>query len=213
MKRAILIVMLLCGLQAAPVADAGEAGVNLLLTGGPEADQITVRLSSDGRSYLIEAQGPLEIGAAVCTHPEGREEWLLCEAKAVTGFEVNAGGGNDSITISRRVTVPVTLRGGPGDDRLRGGGGNDKLIGGSGNDKLIGEGGEDWLYGGPGDDFLYGGPGADKLVGGPGDDAMVGGPGHNTINGGSGHNVTIGRSGHSAVNGGAGGSRHAPSHP
>jgi Ca2+-binding RTX toxin-like protein len=211
MKRAILIVMLLCGLQAAPVARAGEPGINLLLTGGPEADQIAVRLSSDGRSYLIEAQGPLEVGGAICSHPEGRENWLLCGAKAVTGFEVNAGGGNDAITISPKVTVPATLRGGPGNDRLRGGGGNDKLIGGSGDDKLIGEGGEDWLYGGPGDDSLYGGPGSDKLVGGPGDDVMVGGPGHDTLNGGSGRNVTSGGPGRHVFNGGPHESRHASS--
>ncbi len=188
MKRLILIVMALCAVQAATVAHADEPGINLLLTGGSEADRIDVKLSPDGRSYLIEAQGPLEVGGAICTHPEGKESSLLCEAKAIAGFEVNAGGGNDTVNISPKVTVPATLRGGPGNDRLRGGGGSDKLVGGTGDDTLIGEGGDDWLYGGPGNDILYGGPGSDRLIGGPGDDVMIGGPGHNTLIGGPGEN-------------------------
>ena len=69
--------------------------------------------------------------------------------------------------------VPVTLRGGPGDDRLVGGAGDDKLLGGAGNDVLVGRGGNDWLAGGAGDDKLLGGPGDDKLLGGPGVDVTV----------------------------------------
>lgn len=188
MKRAILIVCALLAVQTATLAHAEEAGVNLLLTGGPEADRIEVKVSADGRSYLIEAQGPLEVGGEICSHPDGNENSLVCEARAISSFEVNAGGGNDTISFSPKVTVPVTLRGGPGNDRLRGGAGNDKLVGGSGNDVLTGEGGDDWLYGGPGNDHLYGGPGSDRLIGGPGDDVMVGGPGHNILNGGPGEN-------------------------
>ncbi len=43
---------------------------------------------------------------------------LLCPATTIAGFEINAGGGDDSAIISPKVLVPVTLRGGPGDDRL-----------------------------------------------------------------------------------------------
>jgi Ca2+-binding RTX toxin-like protein len=186
MKRVILILLALLAAQTVTIAHAEESGINLLLTGGSEADQIEVKLSPDGRSYMIDAQGPLEVGGEICTHPEGRENALLCEAKSIASFEVNAGGGNDSVNISPKVTVPVTLRGGPGDDRLRGGAGSDKLIGGSGDDTLVGEGGDDWLYGGPGNDTLYGGPGSDRLIGGTGDDVMIGGPGHNVFNGGPG---------------------------
>ena len=34
--------------------------------------------------------------------------------------------------------MPVTMRGGAGDDSLLGGGGPDKLIGGEGDDRLVG---------------------------------------------------------------------------
>ena len=165
----------------ATVAHAGERSLTVLLTGGNEANMIHVGLSLDGRSYVIDSDAALEVGGDVCTHPEANMNELLCEATAIAGFEVNADGGDDTIHVSRLVTLATTLRGGPGDDALIGGSGADKLIGGVGNDQLISRGGDDALYGGPGDDALYGGLGDDLLRGGPGANVMVGGPGTNSI--------------------------------
>jgi Ca2+-binding RTX toxin-like protein len=181
MKRAILIAMALIVALAAPLAHAEEPTLNMLITGGEERDVLSVKLSSDGRDYVIDSLSPLEVGGAVCTHPEGYENRLLCGATAISGFEVNAGGGNDSVTISPKVQIPVTLRGGPGDDRLYGGAAADKLVGGTGDDTLIGRSGDDALYGGEGNDMLFAGPGDDVIRGGPGENQIVGGPGHNTI--------------------------------
>jgi Ca2+-binding RTX toxin-like protein len=181
MKKGILIVLTLIAALAAPVAHAAEPSFNVLITGGTEQNVLSVKLSPDGREYVIDSMAPLEIGGAVCAHPEAVENRLLCQATAIAGFEVNAGGGNDSVIISPKVQVPVTLRGGPGDDRLCGGGAADKLVGGSGNDTLIGRAGNDALYGGSGDDQLYAGSGDDLLHGGPGEDEMVGGPGDNVL--------------------------------
>ena len=179
MKRAILIAITMLAMGGT-TAHADERNLNVLLTGGPEANVLDVKLSLDGRSYIIDSTVPLEAGGGICTHAEGNEHRLLCEATAIAGFEVNAGGGDDSVVFSPRITVSVTLRGGPGNDRLRAGGGGDKLVGGAGEDVLLGSGGDDWLFGGLGGDWLYGGAGKDRLVGGPGADYLHGGPGRDT---------------------------------
>jgi Ca2+-binding RTX toxin-like protein len=180
MKRAILIAITVLAASGAN-AHAAERDLNVLLTGGPEANVLDIKLSLDGRSYIIDSTVPLEAGGGICTHAEGNENRLLCEATAIAGFEVNAGAGDDSVVFSPRIMVSVTLRGGPGSDRLRAGGGGDKLVGGAGEDVLLGSGGDDWLFGGLGGDWLYGGSGKDRLVGGPGSDFLHGGPGKDTL--------------------------------
>ncbi|HEY0316692.1 MAG TPA: hypothetical protein VGC49_00145 [Solirubrobacterales bacterium] len=179
MKKTILTAIAILAASSVSVAHAGGRSVNVLLTGGPEANSISIALSPDGRSYVVDSIASLEVGGNVCSHPEGNPNEIVCEASAIAGFEMNGGGGNDSVVLAREVPAPVTLRGGPGDDRLVGGAGADKLIGGSGNDVLVGRAGADWLYGGSGDD---------KLVGGNGDDLLRGGSGHNVYLGGSGTN-------------------------
>jgi Ca2+-binding RTX toxin-like protein len=181
MKRAILIASTVLASFLGGVAHAAEPGLTVLLAGGAEANTIGIELSSDGHSYTIESVAPLEVGGNVCSHPEGNPNELVCEAASIGGFEVNAGGGDDSVVVAREVSVPVTLRGGPGNDVLIGGAGNDKLIGGAGNDVLIGRAGADSLFGGPGDDRLIGGSGNDILHGEGGEDTLIGGPGHNEL--------------------------------
>jgi hypothetical protein len=180
MKRAILIVVaVLLALGAAPTAHAEQPKLTVLLAGGVEDSVITIALSADGRSYVINSVVPLEVGGEVCWHPEERPNELFCEAISIGGFEVNAGAGSDSITVAEQVPIPVTLRGGPGHDRLSGGGGDDKLVGGPGKDVLRGRAGDDSLFGGPGADRLIAGSGDDLLNGGSSLDVLLGGPGTN----------------------------------
>lgn len=180
MKRALLIAISVLMALGATTAPAAEREVNLLFTGGPEQNVIFIQISPDGRSYVITSSHPLEAGGGICLHSEGLETQLTCEATPIAGFEVNAGGGHDQVIFSPKITVPVTLRGGPGHDRLRGGAAADKLVGGEGRDDLFGMGGDDWVFGGPGEDYLHGGPGNDRLIGGPGSDYLHGGPGADT---------------------------------
>lgn len=180
MKKATLI--MLAVLAAFPVAFAhADAPVTLLISGGNENSGITVSLSPDGREYVILSTAPLEVGGSICTHPEEIPTELFCKAPSIAGFEVNAGGGSDFITFSSDVPVPVTIRGGPGGDRLTGGGASDKIIGGPDHDYLVGRRGDDWMLGGSGPDKLSGGPGNDYMRGGPDQDKLVGGPGNNDI--------------------------------
>ncbi len=181
MKKILLIAVAVLATQVPVQAHAATAPVDVLLAGGPEANTININLSPDGRDYVISSAGVLEVGGSICVNPPGNPDELTCQAPEVAGFEVNAGGGDDTVTVGAEVPLGVTLRGGPGNDELVGGAGPDKLIGGSGNDRLIGRGGADSLYGGSGEDILIGGPGNDSLRGGPGLDTLIGGPGENEL--------------------------------
>jgi Ca2+-binding RTX toxin-like protein len=184
MKRALLIFLSIVLLQAglAPLSSGSEAKTyNVLLAGGAENSMIRIWLTPDGRTYVIDSIVALEVGGDICVNPEGKSNELLCDAPSIASFEVNAAAGDDNVSVAPTVDIPVTMRGGPGDDELRGGSGPDKLIGGSGRDRLIGHRGGDALYGGPGRDTLLGGPGADLLNGGPGANHLNGGPGNNRI--------------------------------
>lgn len=181
MKKAILIALTLLAAAAVPLAHAETGPVNLLITGGEEKNSIHVSLSPDGRDYVIFSTEPLEAGGNLCTHPEERPTELLCKAPAIAGFEVNSGAGADFVTFTSDIPIPVTIRGGPGRDRLTGGSASDKILGGAGTDVLTGRRGDDWMFGGPGRDGLFGGPGVDQLRGGPGKDTLVGGPGEDDL--------------------------------
>jgi Ca2+-binding RTX toxin-like protein len=128
--------------------------------------------------------------------------------ETVEGFEVNGGGGNDSLIVGNLTgsTVNlVTFSGGTGSDRLdgrttsttliaSGGSDNDELWGGSANDVLSGDDGNDVLSGGAGNDSLSGGTGNDLLSGGSGNDVISGGDGDDGIvwNDGDGSDVIDG---------------------
>lgn len=182
MKKATLTLLaLLAALAPASAMAAGPPTYNVLLAGGEEANMIRIWLTPDGRQYVIDSVVPLEVGGTVCANPEGRTNELVCDAPSIASFEVNSGGGEDEVSVARQISIPVTMRGGPGDDALIGGSGPDKLIGGLGDDTLAGGKGDDVLYGGVGVDRLIGGSGADVLIGGLGADTLVGGPGDDEL--------------------------------
>jgi len=181
MKRLLLISLALAALLAPSAASAPPRTYTVLLAGGEEANTIRIWLSRDGREYVIDSVVQLEVGGNLCAHPQENPYELVCDAPSIAGFEVNAGPGDDRVGVAKGVKVPVTMRGGAGDDVLRGGMAADKLIGGAGDDKLIGWRGADVLYGGPGDDLLVGGPGNDLLRGGPGRDRLIPGHGRNRV--------------------------------
>lgn len=193
MKKAVITAVLILAAQvpvlaqATPPAHAGKTSATgdpsytLVFAGEAGSNEITISLSSDGVDYLISSNGPLAVGLPICSNPDGLPNYLICQASAVNDFEVNGWAGDDSVIVGKTVSVPVTLRGGPGTDILVGGEGNDRLIGAAGPDRLIGRGGADALSGGQGDDVLVGGRGDDVLVGGSGKDVLSGGPGQNTL--------------------------------
>jgi hypothetical protein len=181
MKKLILILVAILALAAPAIGHAAPKRYTVLLAGGDEANMIQIWLSPDGRDYVIDSVVPLDVGGTICAHPEGNANELICSAPLIGGFEVNAGGGDDRVAVAREISIPVTIRGGAGDDFLLGGAGPDKLIGGEGNDHLVGGPGNDVLYGGEGKDVLIGGVGNDVLRGGYGEDTLIDGPGNDSV--------------------------------
>lgn len=180
MKKAILILLTILAAQPATAAHA-ETMYTVVLAGGATESDIHIWLSPDGGDYVIDSVAPLEVGGTICENTPGVPTELLCDAPLVAGFEVNAGNGNDRVVVASAIRVPVTIRGGPGDDDLAGGLGYDKLIGGAGDDTLAGRGANDLIFGGAGGDILFGGSGHDTLSGGPGNDVLNGGPGQHGL--------------------------------
>jgi Ca2+-binding RTX toxin-like protein len=180
MKKAFLTVLVIGVALTAPLARAGST-YTVVLAGGNVQNSIRIWLTPDGRSYVIDSAAPLEVGGTICENPPGSPNELICKAPLVAGFEVNGGDGSDSVIVASTITIPVTMRGGAGNDNLVGGSGPDKLIGGEGSDRLNGRGGDDLIFGGPGNDEIVGGPGNDVLRGGPGRDTILPGPGTNAV--------------------------------
>ena len=174
-----MILLAILSAQTAPIAHA-KTTYTVVLAGGATQNSIRIWPTPDGRSYVIDSMAPLEVGGSVCENTPGVPNELTCKAPLVAGFEVNGGEGDDTFSVSSAIEVPVTMRGGPGNDTLVVDSGADKLIGGDGHDKLAARLGGDVLYGGPGSDELLGGPGNDVLRGGS-TDVMDGGSGHNTL--------------------------------
>jgi len=182
MKRTIPIVLAVLAAGAGTLARAEPPSTyTVVLAGGAAENMMRIWLTPDGQSYVIDSVVPLEVGGAVCHNPPENNYELICQAPLVAGFEVNAGPGNDTVVVARSVEVPVTMRGGPGQDTLVGGDGADKLIGGDGDDRLLGRGGDDLIYAGRGNDVIFGGRGDDTLRGGPGRDRIGPGPGRDDV--------------------------------
>jgi hypothetical protein len=185
MKKTIVI--MLAALAACSASAAGAetppepSSYTIVLAGGATQNTMRIWLTPDGYSYVIDSAAPLEVGGTVCQNPPENPNELICKAPLVAGFEVNAGPREDTISVTPTVQVPVTIRGGAGNDLLLGGSGSDRLIGGPGSDRLGGRGGDDQIFGGPGGDILRGGPGDDALHGGPGNDLLHGGSGENVL--------------------------------
>jgi Ca2+-binding RTX toxin-like protein len=192
-----------------------ENGV-LTITGSDEADNIEV-YKKDGMLYVREVVKDLIIFSMPHSDPIVMTDNALAFTNPLNpqlqGIVVNANGGDDWIKIDESLNVPVTMRGGLGNDTLMGGSGadnlhgewgNDKLLGLSGNDSLHGEQGDDLIIGGDGNDHLYGGDGGDNMVGGNGNDWMDGGAGNDQMFGEAGNDVMFGGSGQNLMDGGAG---------
>jgi hypothetical protein len=175
-KLAALITALAAGLGATAVpaqAAVSSASINDLtatLNLDDAADNVTVSVSG---GVLVHGQttGGLNSGRDWDSGTDGDQ---TVPADGTRTVIVNAGGGNDSITVLAKDTevASVGLNGGNDDDVLTGADSGDTLNGDGGNDRLVGAKGTDAMNGGAGNDTLVwnNGDGSDRINGDAGND-------------------------------------------
>ncbi|MBO52144.1 MAG: hypothetical protein CMJ69_15365 [Planctomycetaceae bacterium] len=142
--------------------------------------------------------------------------YQVTAASSVTQVTINAGPGNDRVTIedvngASGILLAVNGENGGdtidasgadlGDVRLlvQGGDGNDVITGSDGDDVLRGNDGNDTVDGGAGDDTINGGANHDSLSGGDDDDRIDGGADNDTIAGGAGDDLLQGEDGNDSL--------------
>jgi predicted outer membrane repeat protein len=187
----------------------------LQIVGTTGRDKIDVKaVGSTGQTLHVSAK-----------FDQGPNHWdtdFYVPTSQVTKIVMDLCDGNDEVKIHDNVTVPASIDGGDGDDKLTGGSGNDSIYGGAGEDDIHGSDGNDLLDGGDNDDKLTGGRGGDVVLGGagnddlkggndgesdsgPANDILVGGDGDDKLDGGKGMNLLIGGRGRDDIKGGSGG--------
>ena len=168
------VVALTLSAQAQAGYKAKISGGTLTLTGNVKSDKLVLKLKK-GRPGTLQ----IDVGA------NGSVNFAFARILFTT-IVVNAGGGNDTVTISEKngvfTTEEVTrLSGGSGRDTLNGGSGGETYSAGSGNDRVTSKGGDDSVAGGTGNDVLNTGGGADTATGDLGADTAVLGDGADTF--------------------------------
>ena len=194
-----------------------EGGV-LMFNTTNAADQVVVRPGSVPGEVFVSVNGRDE--------PTGGNPHT-----GVTSILFEGQGGNDRFTVQSGISVPVTARGGDGNDVLvlgdntaevEGGEGNDIITLGSGaaivrgdegDDDITGSDGNDTIYAGPGRDLIkarggndriFGDSGANRIEGGRGDDEIDGGTDGDFIDGGRDNDIIRGNGGDDEIVGGFG---------
>jgi Ca2+-binding RTX toxin-like protein len=180
-----------------------SSGVLTLHT-GPLAGQVLPGETEDGdEEFLVDFDSAANEYVVIAYDFEER-----FDGKLVDDIWFDAGIGNDVITFTESVAIPVEGYGGEGNDLLTGGSGPNTFWGDAGSDKLIGRAADDTFHGGDGNDILYGYGGSDTLYGDGGADQLIGDdeagdlseapegfggglPGNDTLRGGADNDVLI----------------------
>jgi hypothetical protein len=155
MMRALCSLLLAAGLLGlAP--GAASAAVNIELDETIGVLEITGDLDPNDITTLQSATHIVITGTNLTTALPcaGTAASVTCPLPAVRMIAIDLKDGNDVFASSADVTVPQSISGGEGNDRLNGGGGGDVLAGGNGNDTLDGRGGVDDYFGEAGDDTI-----------------------------------------------------------
>ena len=158
--------------------------------GGSETDTIEVNGGGGGEQFTVAPSATAGRIAFDRTGPTPPGPFNL-DIGTAERLDLNANGGDDSMTSTTGVGFALDIDGGDGNDTLDGGDDPDTITGGAGNDRIIGDnnlaGTRDNSVGGDGDDTLVWNPG-------DGDDTNEGGAGTDTIEvngGGGGEQFTV----------------------
>jgi hypothetical protein len=183
-----------------------------------------MRIETSGSAITISDPAGLDAVGQACMQVDATH----ASCSGVTSANVSGGDHNDTIRVL--ASLPATVAGGDGDDRLEGGPGNETLNGDAGNDSLSSGLGADRINGGAGTDTAdYGartipltlsidgqandgepnegdtiGSDVESLVGGSGNDRITGSAAANGIWAQAGDDTVNGGAGADWLNGGAG---------
>jgi Ca2+-binding RTX toxin-like protein len=157
----------------------GNAGNDTMTWNPGEASDVMT--GGDGRDVVVDNGGGVDEQFVI--RPKAGDPTRVDASRINNPFtldidaeqlQLNAGGGNDTVTGSDGVgaLIKTEINGGDGNDVLVGTDGNDVMKGGPGNDSVAGAKGNDDMAGDDGDDVLTWNPGegTDKFEGGAGND-------------------------------------------
>ncbi|MCA9048637.1 MAG: hypothetical protein KDA89_07905, partial [Planctomycetaceae bacterium] len=185
------------------VSGVGFEGGVLSLIGTNGRDLVTVR-PANRRGATGQLQVTWRAG-------NGRPQNMTIPAGEVQSIFISVLGGNDQVIVDSRLSVPVTVFAGDGNDSVSTGAGNDTIDGGNGNDTIRTGGGNDNVTDlsgnnridtGDGNDVVITGSGNDQILSGNGNDTIDAGDGCNRVTAGNGHDVITTGSGNDNINGG-----------
>jgi RTX calcium-binding nonapeptide repeat (4 copies) len=232
----LAVLALLALAPAARGATVSVSGGELRVDAGPgEANRLIVSpadaANPAGPLAISDAGAPLSLTAGPGCAVDALTTAVTCPAAGVIGIDVEAGDGDDVVTVAAPGTVAVTVGGGAGADSITAvGGGEVRGFGEDGDDvmsfaspapvRASGALGDDVLSitappsgaspgasvltGGDGDDELLGGTGVDQLWGGAGADRIAGDEGADRLGGGAGADALDGAGGADRLAGGPG---------
>jgi hypothetical protein len=154
---------------SAAIVELNTAIGMLEIEGDPADDSIAV--GRVGANLVVTGPG---VTTTDLDCPGGGGGSVSCPLALVKLISVNLAGGNDAFTSEANVTIPESIAGHEGTDRIRGGSGADVLAGGDGNDTLDGAGGVDDYFGEAGDDTITANDGsAERIACGAGNDIVT----------------------------------------
>lgn len=147
--------------EASYLAGIGETGTSILVDGGPGNDRYT--FAGGSQRDRISLRNDTVAGRVIVTDSDAPFIHHLAGIEAGT-FDL--AGGDDDLTTTADLAMPLTMEGGPG---------SDNLLGGAGNDTISGNRGDDQIRTGAGDDTVMWSAGFDNdlATGGPGNDVVT----------------------------------------
>ena len=103
MKKAILIAVTVRAFTRPPLRIAEDPRVPLELIGSSGPYSMVIDLSPDGRTYVLQSSGALDVGNSICWHAAGNAVRAALQGAAIAGFEVKGEAGDDVVEVGGTV--------------------------------------------------------------------------------------------------------------
>jgi Ca2+-binding RTX toxin-like protein len=156
----LLLVPASAGAAPSSAAVAPDGNLDVLASGG-DATAHAINVSYSGGSYLIADSAGITPGSG-CAVVDSTS--VSCADANVQGVVVQAGAGNDKISIASLGPAAAASTSFSSATGLFGGGGNDTIVGSSLRDLIRGQDGDDTIDGGLGPDNMNGQRGKDTVT-------------------------------------------------